>query len=202
MYSFNKIMDFENVWVLEPKKHLDERGYFQEIFNLDEFENITGINFVPVQENESCSHEGVMRGMHFQVEPHEQAKLVKCLKGKILDVIMDITPSSLTFKKIFGVILSEKNNKQLFVPSGFAHGFISLENNSVIRYLTNNYYNNIYETGYHFSKDILLKGIYSAIDENFTLEEANRIINLYTNEYEGGFGILSEKDLNLPVFTF
>lgn len=198
MYSFNKIVDFEKVFVLEPKKHLDERGYFQELFNEGEFNSLTGIRFNPVQENESCSKYGVMRGMHFQSAPCEQAKLVKCLRGKILDIIMDINPESPSYKKVFGVLLSEKNNKQLFVPKGFAHGFIALSDNAVIRYLTDFDYVPNSEGGYLFDENIFKKGVRSAIGFDFSEEEANKLLEDYQN---GVVGMMSEKDSYNPTFS-
>lgn len=198
MYSFNKIVDFEKVFVLEPKKHLDERGYFQELFNEGEFNSLTGIRFNPVQENESCSKYGVMRGMHFQTVPCEQAKLVKCLRGKILDIIMDINPESPSYKKVFGVLLSEKNNKQLFVPKGFAHGFIALSDNAVIRYLTDFDYVPNSEGGYLFDENIFKKGVRSAIGFDFSEEEANKLLEDYQN---GVVGMMSEKDSYNPTFS-
>ena len=197
MYSFNKIVDFEKVFVLEPKKHLDERGYFQELFNVNEFYALTGIKFVPVQENESCSKYGVMRGMHFQTSPYEQAKLVKCLRGKILDIIIDINPESPSYRKVFGVLLSEKNNKQLFVPKGFAHGFIALSDNAIIRYLTDFDYVPNSEGGYLFDENIFKKGVYCAIGVDFSEEEADKLLEDYQN---GMIGTLSEKDCNHSTF--
>ena len=199
MKTFNKVTNLRDVWVLEPKKYFDERGYFQEIFNSIEFYEYTKIPFHPVQENESCSKYGVMRGLHFQFAPYEQAKLVKCMKGKILDVIVDIMPESPTFKEIFGVILSEKNNKQLFVPKGFAHGFVALEDNSIIRYLTDNEYVPSSDSGYYFTLEILKKGLFNAVGCDLTLEDAKTIFDKLCNNNSL---VLSVKDSNLCDFVF
>ncbi|MBQ3990952.1 MAG: dTDP-4-dehydrorhamnose 3,5-epimerase, partial [Bacteroidales bacterium] len=108
--------------IIEPKVFGDQRGYFFETWNKSVFD-AAGINFVPVQQNESSSTYGVVRGLHFQLNPYSQAKLVRCVVGKVLDVAVDVRKGSPTFGKYFSVELSEENKRQFLIPRGFAHGF-------------------------------------------------------------------------------
>ena len=123
-----------------PKVYKDDRGYFYETFNEKEFkEKVGDIDFV--QDNESMSAYGTIRGMHFQAGEHAQAKLVRVLKGAVIDVVIDIRPESENFGKYFYVYLSEENKRQFFVPRGFAHGFIALQDNTIFQYKCDNFYN-------------------------------------------------------------
>ncbi len=134
------------VIIIEPKVFGDERGYFFESFNQKEFEeNIGKINFI--QDNESESFRGVLRGLHFQKPPFEQAKLVRCIKGKVLDVAVDIRENSKTFGQHVSVELSGENKRQLFIPRGFAHGFVVLSEKATIAYKVDNDYAPNYESG-------------------------------------------------------
>jgi len=127
------------VVIIEPKVFGDHRGYFFESFNQKEFEeNIGKINFV--QDNESKSSFGVLRGLHFQKPPYTQAKLVRCIKGKVLDVAVDIRKKSPTYGKHVVVELSEENKRQLFVPRGFAHGFVVVSDEAIFSYKVDNVY--------------------------------------------------------------
>ena len=127
-------------YLIKPKVFKDERGYFYESFNGQEFkEKIGDVTFV--QDNESCSSYGVVRGMHFQRPPYEQAKLVRVVKGAVIDVVIDLRKNSPTYLKIWSVYLSEENKRQFFVPRGFAHGFISLKDNTIFQYKCDNFYN-------------------------------------------------------------
>lgn len=127
------------VVIIEPKVFGDHRGYFFESFNQKEFEeNIGKINFV--QDNESKSSFGVLRGLHFQKPPYTQAKLVRCVKGKVLDVAVDIRKKSPTYGKHVVVELSEENKRQLFVPRGFAHGFVVVSDEAIFSYKVDNVY--------------------------------------------------------------
>ena len=127
-------------YLIKPKIYKDERGYFYESFNEQEFkEKIGDVNFV--QDNESCSAYGVIRGMHFQRPPYEQAKLVRVVKGEVVDVVIDLRKESPTYKQVWKVYLSEENKRQFFVPRGFAHGFLSLRNNTIFQYKCDNFYN-------------------------------------------------------------
>jgi dTDP-4-dehydrorhamnose 3,5-epimerase len=127
-------------YLITPKVFRDERGYFFESFNEKEFnEKIYEVKFV--QDNESCSQYGVLRGLHFQKPPYEQAKLVRVVKGAVYDVAVDIRKNSPTYGKYFGVLLTEDNQQQFFVPRGFAHGFVALSNKNVFQYKCDNLYN-------------------------------------------------------------
>lgn len=131
--------DIDGPVVIRPVKHNDVRGYFMETFRLDDFrKNVADTTFV--QENESCSTKGVIRGLHFQAPPFAQAKLVRCVKGRVLDVAVDIRKGSPTYGKFVAVELSEDNNTQLFIPRGFAHGFSVLSEVAVFQYKCDNYY--------------------------------------------------------------
>ena len=125
--------ELEGVVIIEPKIFRDARGYFFESFSQKEFEKkVRKIAFV--QDNESMSSYGVMRGLHFQLPPFTQSKLVRCVKGKVLDVAVDIRKGSPTFGKHVSVELSEDNHRQFFVPRGFAHGFAVLSETAVFQY--------------------------------------------------------------------
>lgn len=129
----------EGVWIIEPKVFLDARGYFFEAFKKDEFERQIGkINFI--QDNESMSSYGVLRGLHYQKGEFSQAKLVRVIKGKVFDVAVDIRRHSSTFGQYVGVELSEENKRQLFIPRGFAHGFLVLSDHAVLTYKVDNIY--------------------------------------------------------------
>jgi dTDP-4-dehydrorhamnose 3,5-epimerase len=125
--------------IIEPKVYGDKRGYFIESYNKNNFEeNLGKISFV--QDNESKSSKGVLRGLHFQKPPFDQAKLVRCIQGKVLDVAVDIRKGSKTFLKYISIELSEENKRQLFIPRGFAHGFIVLSKFAVFSYKVDNVY--------------------------------------------------------------
>lgn len=131
--------DIPDVVLIEPIVRGDNRGYFMETFILDKFlKEVTNTTFV--QENESSSSYGVLRGLHYQLPPHAQSKLVRVVKGRIYDVAVDIRHNSSTFGKYVGFELSGENKKQLFIPRGFAHGFVTLEDNTIVQYKTDNYY--------------------------------------------------------------
>ena len=131
--------DIEGVFIIEPKVFNDSRGYFFEAFKQDEFEkNIGKVNFV--QDNESKSSRGVLRGLHYQKGEFSQAKLVRVIKGSVVDVAIDIRKSSPTFGKYVMVELSEDNKRQLFIPRGFAHGFLVLSEEAIFTYKVDNIY--------------------------------------------------------------
>ena len=135
-----KKTDIEGVLVIEPKVFGDARGYFLESFNAKEFSEKTGLNINFVQDNESMSSYGVMRGLHFQRPPFTQSKLVRCVKGAVLDVAVDIRKGSPTYGQHVAVELSEENHRQFFVPRGFAHGFAVLSETAVFQYKCDNFY--------------------------------------------------------------
>ena len=135
-----KKTDIEGVLIIEPKVFGDARGYFLESFNAKEFAEKTGLNTNFVQDNESMSSYGVMRGLHFQCPPYTQSKLVRCVKGAVLDVAVDIRKGSPTYGKHVAVELTEDNHRQFFVPRGFAHGFAVLSETAVFQYKCDNFY--------------------------------------------------------------
>lgn len=163
-------------YVVEPKVHADSRGYFFEAFNKSVFEHLTGIKINFVQDNEALSNRGVVRGLHFQKGDFAQAKLVRVIKGKVLDVVVDLRGDSTTFGECFSITLSEENKKQLFVPSGFAHGYAVLENNTIFSYKCDNFYYPDAESG------IMYNDLDLNIDWNLREEEM----------------IISDKDQKLP----
>ena len=165
-------------FVIEPKVFEDTRGVFFESFNQKEFEEFTGIKTAFVQDNQSISSKGVLRGLHFQRGEFSQAKLVRVIKGIVQDVIVDLRPNSQTFGEYISIILSKENNTQIFIPRGMAHGFLTLENDTIFSYKCDNYYNKLYESGIIYN-DINLDIKWNIIEKKF---------------------IVSEKDLNLPKF--
>lgn len=165
--------DIQGVWVIEPRVYTDDRGYFMESFSLQKFkEHIGTINFI--QDNESKSSKGVLRGLHYQTGEYSQAKLVRAIKGAVLDVAVDIRKSSPTFGKYVAVELSEENKKQLFIPRGFAHGFLVLSDEAIFSYKVDNIYSPQHDASIIWNEPEL------GIDWNFPVEEL----------------ILSQKDKN------
>ena len=163
-------------FILEPKIIVDERGYFMKSFNEKSFQNAIGTPIHFVQDNQSFSTKGVLRGLHYQTGGHAQAKLVRVLQGEVLDVAVDIRPESETYGQYEAVVLSAENQKQFFVPRGFAHGFLVLSETATFFYKCDNFYNKESEGGIHFKDKSL------AIDWIFNSEEL----------------IISEKDKHLP----
>jgi len=130
----------EGLVIIEPKRFGDSRGFFMEAYKQSDFANI-GIKESFLQDNHSCSAKGVLRGIHFQREPFAQGKLVRVLRGKVWDVAVDLRKKSPTFKKWFGVELSEENSKMFYIPAGFGHGFVALEDDTHFFYKCTNEYN-------------------------------------------------------------
>jgi dTDP-4-dehydrorhamnose 3,5-epimerase len=145
---------FKGLIVIKPVIYFDTRGYFFESFNQDAFQK-AGINFSPVQDNESKSVKGTIRGLHYQLNPFPQAKLIRVVMGKILDVALDIRKDSLTFGKWFGIELDSENKDQLLIPHGFAHGFSVLSDIAIIQYKCDNVYNSEYERGININDPAL-----------------------------------------------
>lgn len=137
---------FKGLLVIKPAVFNDKRGYFFESFNADTFRN-AGISFTPVQDNESKSSKGVIRGLHYQLKPHDQSKLIRVVAGKIYDVALDIRRDSPTFGKWFGIELDSESKNQLFIPKGFAHGFSVLSEIAIIQYKVDNTYDRLSERG-------------------------------------------------------
>jgi len=163
----------EDLLIIEPQLFKDERGFFYESYN----KNNLDIDIVYVQDNESKSYKGVIRGLHFQAPPFDQTKLVRCVSGNILDVAVDLRTNSKTYGKSFSIELSSENNKQLFIPKGFAHGFQVLSEIAIVNYKVDNYYNPKSDSGLIWNdKDL-------SIDWNLDIKP-----------------ILSDKDLKLISF--
>ena len=137
----------EGCFVIEPKVFEDDRGSFFESFRKEVFEKKTGLKVDFIQDNQSISQKGVLRGLHMQKGEFAQAKLVRVVQGKVLDVAVDIRENSPTFGEHFSIELSSENNTQLFVPKGFLHGFATLENNTIVVYKCDNYYHKETELG-------------------------------------------------------
>jgi len=164
------------VLLITPDVHYDNRGYFYEFFNLKKFKEQTGLQIEFVQDNLAKSDKGTLRGLHFQTGKYAQAKLVSVLKGKVLDVVVDVRKNSPAFGKYFSVILDDKNKQQLFIPRGFAHAYLCLENDTLFYYKVDNHYHKKSEQGIRFDDPDV------QIDWQFDLSQIN----------------LSEKDKNLP----
>ena len=139
-----------DVILIEPTVHGDDRGYFVETFRQDLFEEVLGYQVNFVQDNESKSTKGVLRGLHYQLPPYAQAKLVRVIEGSVLDVAVDIRKSSPTFGQHVAVELTAENKHQLFVPHGFAHGFVVLSDSATFAYKVDNYYAPEYDRGVAF----------------------------------------------------
>lgn len=167
----------EGLLVIEPRVFRDARGYFVETYNEERYRE-AGIDVRFVQDNQSCSSYGVVRGLHFQKPPYAQAKLVCCTVGRVLDVAVDLRPGSPTYGQWYSVELSEENKRQFFIPQGFAHGFSVLSESAIFTYKCDNFYHPECEGG------ILLNDPVLAID--WRIPENNRII--------------SEKDTKHPTF--
>jgi len=146
-----------DVIICEPKVHGDERGYFVETFRQDKLEDFLGYKINFIQDNESKSSHGVLRGLHYQLAPAAQTKLVRVIKGRVLDVAVDIREGSPTFGKHITVELTSENKKQLLVPRGFAHGFVVLEDDTIFAYKVDNYYSPENDRGIAFDdKDLAI----------------------------------------------
>jgi len=142
-------------FIIQPQVFKDKRGYFIESFNQKAFNNATGLNIKFVQDNESQSSKGVLRGLHYQRGEYAQAKLVRVIKGSVLDVVIDLRPNSKTFGEQVSIELSEANKMQFFVPRGFAHGFVVLEDKTIFSYKCDNYYNKESESGIIYNDEDL-----------------------------------------------
>jgi dTDP-4-dehydrorhamnose 3,5-epimerase len=145
----------KGIWIIEPKILNDDRGYFFESFKLDVFKQKTNFKGEFVQENESLSSKGVLRGLHFQKPPTAQSKLIRVVQGSVLDVVVDIRENSPFYGQFEIFKLDSKNKKMIFVPEGFAHGFQTLEDNTIFQYKCSNYYNKEHDGGILWSDDFL-----------------------------------------------
>ena len=136
-----------DAFVLRPRVFKDDRGYFYESFNDKVFNSLLGTRVDFIQDNQSYSSKGTLRGLHFQKSDAAQAKLVRVTRGSAYDVAVDLRPSSPTFKQWYGIELSEKNHLQFFIPRGFAHAFVALEDNTIFQYKVDNYYSGVNDGG-------------------------------------------------------
>ena len=161
-------------WLLTPKVHADSRGQFVESFQKSVFAKQTGLSIDFIQDNEVVSHQGVIRGLHLQNDPHGQAKLIRVVLGKIYDVAVDLRTGSSTYGEWFGVELSAENQTQLFLPKGFAHGYSVMSERAIVQYKVDAPYNPQAESGIRYNDPLL--GINWQVDNP----------------------ILSDKDLKLP----
>ena len=147
--------EIPDVIICEPVVHGDDRGYFVETFRADKLEEILGYKINFCQDNESKSSRGVLRGLHYQLPPHAQTKLVRAIQGRVLDIAVDIRKGSPTFGKHISVELSAENKRQLLVPRGFAHGFVVLEDDTIFAYKVDNYYSPECDRGIAFDDEAL-----------------------------------------------
>ena len=173
----NSTLNIPGPLIVETKLFPDDRGYFFESFNIKKLSEV-GITNNFVQDNVSVSKQGVLRGLHYQLQPKAQAKLINVLSGKILDVVVDIRKGSPTFGKYISVELSSEDHKMLFIPKGFAHGFIALEDYTMIQYKCDEYYSPEHERGIRFSDPNL------NIDWNFPKDQIT----------------IADRDLQFPLF--
>lgn len=172
--------------VYNPKVHGDERGYFFESFNKNLFQQ-SGISCDFVQDNQSYSQYGTIRGLHFQKGEHAQAKLVRVLSGKVLDVAVDIRPDSKTFGHYFSILLSDDNFKQLYIPRGFAHGFSVLSTTAIFAYKCDNYYNPESESGINY------------LDSNLSIDWHLPLNDICINQRDKSLPHLHEHGFNITA---
>ena len=171
-------VDIEGIIVFTPEIYTDLRGHFFESFNASIFAELTGLNISFIQDNESYSKFGVLRGLHYQTPPYQQGKLIRVVQGKVLDVSVDVRENSDTYGQCFSIELSQDNKKQVYIPAGFAHGFVTLSEMAVFSYKCTNFYNKSSESGIIYN------------DRNLNIDwkiDKEKII-------------ISEKDENLPEF--
>ena len=185
--------DIHDVVICEPTVHGDERGYFIETFRADKLEGFLGYKINFSQDNESKSSRGVLRGLHYQLPPFAQTKLVRVIQGRVLDVAVDIRKGSPTFGKHVSVELSSENKRQLLVPRGFAHAFVVLEDDTVFAYKVDNYYSPECDRGIAFDDEALyIDWILPDAELNLSakdtkqpkLAETNDIFEYGINDYE------------------
>lgn len=170
--------DIKDLLIFQPKIYKDKRGYFFESYRQSFIDDVLGKNSRFVQENESKSSFGVLRGLHFQEGEHQQAKLIRVVHGKILDIAVDLRFGSKSFGKYKEIILSSANKKQFYIPKGFAHGFVTLSKKAIISYKVDNYYSPKHESGLRYDDPTL--------NINWRLNKEDLIV--------------SDKDLDLPYF--
>ncbi|WP_396602619.1 dTDP-4-dehydrorhamnose 3,5-epimerase [Algibacter sp. R77976] len=170
----------KGAYIITPNVFEDERGYFLETFKEKVFVNKTGVETHFVQDNMSKSSKGVLRGLHFQEGDNAQSKLIQVIKGRVLDVCVDIRKDSSTFGKYFSIMLDGINKQQLYIPRGFAHGFIVLENDTIFSYKCDNYYNADSESGIIFNDKFLNIDWGLSEDEILVSEKDKKLLTFET----------------------
>lgn len=168
----------KDCFIIKPSVFKDDRGYFCETFNKKDFYESTGLSVDFVQDNQSVSTYGVLRGLHFQKGEMAQAKLVRVAKGKILDIAVDLRKNSPTFGKQFSIVLDDENNHQLFVPRGFAHGFIVLSETVIFCYKCDNYYDKASEGGIVYN-DATLQLNWHLSEKDFIISEKDKVLSTF-----------------------
>ena len=170
-------LEIPDVILCEPKTLSDERGYFSETFREDKLEKFLGFPVNFCQENESKSSYGVLRGLHYQIAPYAQSKLVRVLQGAVLDVSVDVRKDSPTFGKHIAIELSEENKKQILIPKGFAHGFVVLSKEAVLTYKVDNYYHQASERGIAYDdKNLAIDWKLPPKDIKVSAKDANQVL--------------------------
>ena len=169
---------FAGLFIIKPVIYPDSRGYFFESFNIEAFRKI-GLSFIPIQDNESKSERGVIRGLHYQLKPHDQAKLVRVVEGRIYDVALDLRKNSATYGLWYGIELDSESKLQLLIPRGFAHGFSVLSDTAIVEYKVDNLFDKQSERGIDITDPVL--------DIDWKLGDATPLI--------------SEKDRNNPPLS-
>jgi dTDP-4-dehydrorhamnose 3,5-epimerase len=170
-------------FIIEPQFFSDERGYFYESYNAEKFNTALGIKVHFVQDNQSFSTKGVIRAIHYQTGEHAQAKLVRVLSGRVLDVAVDLRKGSPTFGKHFSIELSSENKKQLFIPRGFGHGFSVLSETAEFFYKCDNYYNKKSEDGIIYN-DTTLNIDWKLSEEEIMVSEKDKELSSFKNKYD------------------
>lgn len=169
----------EGLLIIEPKVWRDNRGYFYESYNAKLFAE-AGIDVNFVQDNQSFSQKGALRGLHAQAQPFEQGKLVRVLQGAVMDVAVDIRKNSPTYGQHFDIVLSEENHKQLWVPAGFLHGFLTLEDQTIFTYKVSNYYDKNSEIGVMWNDpDLNIEWSRDIPESEFLLSDKDQVLSQF-----------------------
>lgn len=172
--------NLKGCFIIEPKVFHDERGYFMESYNQNTFNDGIGHTTTFVQDNQSYSTKGVLRGLHYQTGTHAQAKLVRVLQGEVLDVAVDMRPESETYGQSYSILLSAENKKQLFIPRGFAHGFLVVSETATFFYKCDNFYNAASEGGFIYN-DPTMNIDWGFAEENLIIAEKDRALPTFKN---------------------
>tara|TARA_B100000963_G_scaffold354943_1_gene372316 strand:- start:80 stop:616 length:537 start_codon:yes stop_codon:yes gene_type:complete len=170
--------NFEGLFIFKTNENIDSRGVFKEVFVKDSLMTLLPKSEEFIQDNIVYSNKNVLRGLHFQTEPYSQAKLVYVSNGKILDIAVDLRKESVTYGKYFSCQISKENNKQIYIPRGFAHGYLSLEDNTIVNYKVDNYYNPKFEKGIRFN-DPILDIDWGLKCNQFIISEKDKSFNFY-----------------------